>query len=563
LASGNRADFNAAGNDDLALAVAAPGGGTQLDVFYAPNSSASFVPSLGKWSSPTDPNKIVHTVSGDFNADGSSDVAAFVDAGSGSSRLDVWLGPGLSGPTSWWTGASFPAANELHTLPGDFDGDGKSDVAAIRWFPGTTTFKIWLFYSDGTKFSPTEGWTKTSGYTGDLVLHAASGDFNGDCRSDIATFYDYGSSETRIHVFLAQPDKTLAYQGSSGWWAVPSGYSLDRVAHVTAGDFDDDGLSDLVAMHHYSDPPKTRLHVWLSTGSEFSYSGSSGWLEIPDGAGFYPPRVVRLVPGDFDRKSSQDTDLVAVYREPGGAIKLLGMLSSKSGHYFTSPTEWPHGLTDYAPDVRASAPGSTRLQTDLVPPVTSALAQAVGAPAAGEWTRGSWKVTLSCSDPLSACERTEYSLDGGPAQPYAAPISVADEGRHELRYRSLDGAGNWETWQGSLVLGVDRTAPVSVLEPPPPVVLSGQQLTLRATAEDPPAGNPPGASGVAKVTFLVCPVPAGECRSYTDSDGSDGWSVTVTDVPAGVYLVNSAAEDKVGNGEDPSAKAGAVVVELN
>ena len=53
----------------------------------------------------------------------------------------------------------------------------------------------------------------------------AAGDFNGDGRADLATPYDDGNSAARLHVWLGG----LSCQGSDGWWATDTSYTLDAV----------------------------------------------------------------------------------------------------------------------------------------------------------------------------------------------------------------------------------------------------------------------------------------------------------------------------------------------
>ncbi|WP_265521580.1 OmpL47-type beta-barrel domain-containing protein [Oerskovia flava] len=51
-------------------------------------------------------------------------------------------------------------------------------------------------------------------------------------------------------------------------------------------------------------------------------------------------------------------------------------------------------------------------------------------------------VTLTAVDEESGVDRTEFQVDGGSWQRYAAPFVVAADGQHVVRYRAVDGAGN-------------------------------------------------------------------------------------------------------------------------
>ncbi len=52
------------------------------------------------------------------------------------------------------------------------------------------------------------GWWKSSGYDSQRVKgRLVSGDFDGNGKDDMAVFYYYGNSQTRIHVFLSDGSK--------------------------------------------------------------------------------------------------------------------------------------------------------------------------------------------------------------------------------------------------------------------------------------------------------------------------------------------------------------------
>ena len=74
--------------------------------------------------------------------------------------------------------------------------------------------------------------------------------------------------------------------------------------------------------------------------------------------------------------------------------------------------------------------------------------------AAGGWTNASVVPTLTAADVgASGLASTEYSVDGGAwtpglaPSPFPAPSDHSGDGRHTLRYRSTDNAGNVEPMQ--------------------------------------------------------------------------------------------------------------------
>src|SRR5437867_2401769 len=74
-------------------------------------------------------------------------------------------------------------------LGGDFSGGGKADVAA-GW-NNSAQLSVAVFPSDGSKFP---GWTQWSDRDGGWIDNAkfAAGDFNGDGKTDIAAIWNNG-----------------------------------------------------------------------------------------------------------------------------------------------------------------------------------------------------------------------------------------------------------------------------------------------------------------------------------------------------------------------------------
>lgn len=140
-------------------------------------------------------------VEGDFNRDGKADLAAA--SGSG---VVVMLGKGKG---TFQSGVSYPVGGTgvtaVSVLAGDFNHDGTIDLAAISQNPGTVS--IFLGNSDGT-FQAANNVT-----TGNEPLSFAAADFNGDGKLDLAVL-NAGTNCTRggtsdLVMFLGNGDGTL------------------------------------------------------------------------------------------------------------------------------------------------------------------------------------------------------------------------------------------------------------------------------------------------------------------------------------------------------------------
>lgn len=96
------------------------------------------------------------------------------------------------------------------------------------------------------------------------------------------------------------------------------------------------------------------------------------------------------------------------------------------------------------------------LPPDTTPPTTTA--SAWPPPNAAGWNRTPVSVTLTAVDDISGVARTEYDRDGvGPTR-YTAPIAIADEGSHQVGFRSIDQSQNVEP-RHELPVRLDLTAP--------------------------------------------------------------------------------------------------------
>jgi len=280
-------------------------------------------------------------VSGDFNGDGRSDVATFYDDSPGA-RIHVWLSSGGSfsyrSSRGWWrTGGRYRLRQVADRMvAGDYNGDGRDDIAVF--YDSGAGARIHVFLSTGGSFAyQGDGgwWGVDSGYSLEKVGdRMTAGDFNRDGRDDIAVFYDYPGSAARIHVWLST-GRSFSYKGNRGWWRVDRGYTLSRVGgRMVSGDFNGDGRSDIATF--YDDSPGARIHVWLSSGGSFSYRSSRGWWRTE---GRYRLRQVadRMVAGDYN---GDERDDIAVFYDSGAGARTHVFLSTGGSFTYQGDGGW-------------------------------------------------------------------------------------------------------------------------------------------------------------------------------------------------------------------------------
>jgi hypothetical protein len=199
------ADFNGDGKLDVAFIAFLTTSNTptfQLCVelgnddgsFQLPNCTAISPPAPGKSENP------VELVAGDFNGDGKLDLA-LTNGNDGTNTVSIFLGNGdgtLQAPQS------FPAGPTPEILSvGDFNGDGKLDLAVPN--NETTTqgdISILLGNGDGSFQNPFEYALPFS--SGDMLV---VGDFNGDGKLDLAI--DQPNGVNQVYVGLGNGDGTF------------------------------------------------------------------------------------------------------------------------------------------------------------------------------------------------------------------------------------------------------------------------------------------------------------------------------------------------------------------
>ncbi|WP_053725706.1 FG-GAP-like repeat-containing protein [Streptomyces sp. WM6378] len=246
--------------------------------------------------------------SGDFNGDGKSDLALLYDYGAGHVRLftqtaDGKGSGGFGGVVSQWDGSSWGTGTKFLTS-GDFNGDGKSDIALFYDYGATgATCKGNAHQSVSTltansngdggfngSADPTKVWESTCWGGGTAFFN--SGDFNGDGKSDLALLYDYGAGNVSLLTLSANPN------GSGGFGGLVPRWDGTRwgagTKFMTTSDYNGDGKSDIALFKDYGASGATcagNAHQAISTltadpyGTGALHSPATAWESTCWGGG--------------------------------------------------------------------------------------------------------------------------------------------------------------------------------------------------------------------------------------------------------------------------------------
>ncbi len=200
--------------------IGAPGGTrtftsiAELEVYYAGTAGDRLA------GSPTD-----------FDGDGRDDIVTFTQNASGDVYAATSDGSAF-GPGEKWHDSFAPPGET--PLTGDFTGDGRDDIVT---FTHGSLGDVYVAASDGDSFGAGRKWHDWFAPHGEAPV---VGDFDGDGRDDVATFTQGATAD--VHVALS--DGSAFGAGASGKWHdffAPAG------EFPAAADVNGDGKDDIVA----------------------------------------------------------------------------------------------------------------------------------------------------------------------------------------------------------------------------------------------------------------------------------------------------------------------------
>jgi hypothetical protein len=262
-------DYDGDGKTDLALwrpRTAAEGG----SMWYIARSSDGVVNLVG-WGEVINGVQDI-PVPGDYDGDGKTDLALWrprTAAEGGSMWYIARSSDGVVNLVGW--GEVINGVQDI-PIPGDYDGDGKTDLALLRPRPAAEGGSVWYIARSSDSVVNLVYWGDVINGVQDIPV---TGDYDGDGRTDLA---------------LWRP--LPAAQGGAVWYIARSSDSVTKVVYwgdvingvqdiPVVGDYDGDGKTDLALWR-----PRTIAEggsVWYISRSSDSVVNVVYWGEVING----------------------------------------------------------------------------------------------------------------------------------------------------------------------------------------------------------------------------------------------------------------------------------------
>jgi hypothetical protein len=170
---------------------------------------------------------------------------------------------------------------------GDYNNDGYDDLAVYRKYKSYMDgMKLFVFLSNGSDAFSATNWLGISNekWTFENVKFMVAEDYDDDGNDDLAIYRRYDDNSTGMKTFVLQSNGGSYFDYSFWAGSSSSKWNLENTKEMRAGDFNNDGVADLVIFRGYDDPTSgIKVFAFLSDGASifsseiWSIDGDSKW----------------------------------------------------------------------------------------------------------------------------------------------------------------------------------------------------------------------------------------------------------------------------------------------
>lgn len=178
---------------------------------------------------------------GDYDGDGQDDYALYRDGATPGAQSEFWI---LTSGTNtvlyyaWGLGGSATGANPSDTpLPRDYDGDGITDVAVARRGSTTGDPMTWYIRQSSNNTARVVNWGITGADANTFYDAPIPGDYDGDGKFDLAIFR-FGTAPDNNYIILRSSDNQAQFVKWGNFttdYILPGDYDGDGKWEVAAG----------------------------------------------------------------------------------------------------------------------------------------------------------------------------------------------------------------------------------------------------------------------------------------------------------------------------------------